>query len=107
MQDLSPDAHSVESFIEDANAPLMFNGKIVRENKIADESQYKKSIRGIKKYGNATGLTEESFHRQMENYYDDCPNPYEDYVYNIEVADHHTYFVGHDAVWVHNTKNIP
>ena len=38
----------------------------------------------------------------MQNYDDTCPNPYEDYVYNIEVADNHTYFVGQDGVWVHN-----
>lgn len=76
----------------------MFNGKVVKENKISDESLYKNNVRGITKYGDSTGLKSESIHEQMENYYDACPNPYEDYVYNIEVADHHTYFVGHDAV---------
>ena len=104
MQDVVPNSRSVESFIEYSNAPLMFNGKVVRENKIADESTYKHNVRRIKKYGNAAGLAKESIHKQMENYYDDCPNPYEDYVYNIEVADHHTYFIGHDAVFVNATN---
>lgn len=104
LQDMLPHCHSVESYIEFANAPLIFNGKVVREHKFSSESQYKNNIRGIKKYGNATGLTEKSVHEQMENYYDACPNPYEDYVYNIEVADYHTYFVGHDAVWVLDAK---
>ena len=27
---------------------------------------------------------------------------YHDYVYNIEVEDYHTYFVGHTGIWVHN-----
>lgn len=100
LQDNVSYTHSVESYIEYVNAPLMFNGKVIRENKISDEFIYKNNVRGIKKYGDATGLTEESVHEQMENYYDACPNPYEDYVYNIEVADHHTYFVGHDGICV-------
>ena len=104
IQDTSPHAHSVESYIGYVNAPLMFNGKVVKENKISDESLYKNTVSNLRKYGDATGLTEESIHEQMENYYDACPNPYEDYVYNIEVADHHTYFVGHDAVWVQDSK---
>ena len=29
---------------------------------------------------------------------------YSDYVYNIEVEDYHTYFVGEAGVWVHNTN---
>lgn len=104
LQDNISYTHSVESYIEYVNAPLIFNGKVVREHKFSSESQYKNNICGIKKYGNAKGLTEESIHEQMENYYDDCPNPYKDYVYHIEVADHHTYFVGHDAVWVLDAK---
>ena len=104
LQDNVSYTHSVESYIEYVNAPLMFNGKVIRENKISDEFIYKNNVRGIKKYGNAKGLTEESIHEQMENYYDACPNSYEDHVYNIEVANHHTYFVGHDAVWVLDAK---
>ena len=104
IQDTSPHSHSVESYIEYVNAPLMFNGKVVRENKISDESLYRNTVSNLRKYGDATGLTEDSLHEQMENYYDACPNSYEDYVYNIEVADHHTYFVGHDAVWVLDVK---
>ncbi|BBI67218.1 hypothetical protein PKHYL_14090 [Psychrobacter sp. KH172YL61] len=64
----------------------------------------KKAVSNLRKYGNATGLTEESIHEQMENYYDACPNPYEDYVYNIEVADTHTYFIGEQAIWVHDAS---
>ena len=32
---------------------------------------------------------------------------YHDYVYNIEVADTHTYFVGHTGIWVHNCSTTP
>ncbi|GLR28318.1 MULTISPECIES: hypothetical protein [Psychrobacter] len=103
-QDTAPHSHSVESYIEFVNAPLMFNGKVVKDNKISDESLYKKAVSNLRKYGNATGLTEESIHEQMENYYDACPNPYEDYVYNIEVADTHTYFIGEQAIWVHDAS---
>ena len=31
-------------------------------------------------------------------------NAFTDYVYNIEVADTHTYFVGKKGIWVHNTN---
>lgn len=96
--------HSSESFIKFANSPLVYEGKIVRENKIINLGRHKIVLNNIEKYGDATDLTEESIHEQMDNYYDACPNPYEDFVYNIEVADHHTYFVGHDAVWVSGTK---
>ncbi|ERS04269.1 hypothetical protein Q674_00375 [Acinetobacter sp. COS3] len=30
-----------------------------------------------------------------------CPQPYTRSVYNLEVEDHHTYFVGYDGIWVH------
>ncbi|WP_230659531.1 Hint domain-containing protein [Psychrobacter sp. I-STPA10] len=101
-QDIDPNTHSVTKFIDHMNSPLMDEkGKVVSENKIGIESLYKQAIRNLEKYGDATGLTETSLHEQMQRYTDDCPNPYEDYVYNIEVADHHTYFVGHDRVWVH------
>ena len=33
-------------------------------------------------------------------------NAYTDYVYNIEVADTHTYFVGEQAVWVHDYDSV-
>ena len=34
--------------------------------------------------------------------YGECDHEYCDYVYNIEVEDYHTYFVGHTGIWVHN-----
>lgn len=91
--------HSPKKFIEFANSPLILDGKIVRENKIVNLNGHRTVLSNIEKYGDSTGLKSESIHEQMENYYDACPNSYEDHVYNIEVADHHTYFVGHDAVW--------
>ena len=33
-------------------------------------------------------------------------NAFTDYVYNIEVTDTHTYFVGKKGVWVHNNNAI-
>lgn len=96
--------HSSESFIEFANSPLVYEGKIVRENKIINLGRHKIVLNNIERYGNATGLSEDSIHEQMRRYNDVCPNPYEDHVYNIEVADHHTYFVGYDAVWVRNAN---
>jgi len=96
--------HSSESFIEFANSPLVYEGKIVRENKITNKKSHEIALYTIDKYGDATGLSEDSIHEQIRRYNDVCPNPYEDHVYNIEVADHHTYFVGHDAVWVLDAK---
>lgn len=40
----------------------------------------------------------ERFHFNEMGYY----QHYHDYVYNIEVEDYHTYFVGHTGIWVHN-----
>ena len=40
----------------------------------------------------------ERFHFDEMGYY----QHYHDYVYNIEVEDYHTYFVGHTGIWVHN-----
>jgi hypothetical protein len=37
-------------------------------------------------------------HKESDDYYYTT-------VYNIEVEDYHTYFVGEDGVWVHNTNN--
>lgn len=34
--------------------------------------------------------------------YGECDHEYCDYVYNIDVEDYHTYFVGHTGIWVHN-----
>ncbi|MDN3440085.1 hypothetical protein QL898_00400 [Psychrobacter sp. APC 3279] len=103
-QDIAPKTHSAERFVREMHSPLIFEGKIIKENRIGDEGLFKKALASIKKYGDSMGLTEESIHEQMRRYNDVCPNPYEDYVYNIEVADHHTYFVGHDAVWVLDAK---
>lgn len=104
VQDMTPSAHSLERYIEFVNAPLMYEGRIVRENKITNKKSHEIALYTIDKYGDATGLSEDSIHEQMRRYNDVCPNPYEDHVYNIEVADHHTYFVGHDAVWVRNAN---
>ncbi len=104
IQDMTPYAHSLEGFIEFSNSPLIYEGRVVRENKINSEKSYNIAISNLGKYGDATGLLESSIHEQMRRYDDVCPNPYEDHVYNIEVADHHTYFVGHDAVWVYDEK---
>lgn len=103
-QDIAPKTHSAERFVREMHSPLIFEGKIIKENRIGDEGLFKKALASIKKYGDSMGLTEESIHEQMRRYNDVCPNPYEDHVYNIEVADHHTYFVGHDAVWVLDAK---
>ena len=83
---------------------MIYEGRVVRENKINSEESYNIAISNLGKYSDATGLLESSIHEQMRRYNDVCPNPYEDFVYDIEVADHHTYFVGHDAVWVYSTK---
>ena len=99
-QDIKPTMHTAEGYMEALNRPLIIDGNVIKANRIGDKKLVDKALKNIKKYGDATGLTEESVHEQMENYYDACPNFYKDYVYNIEVADHHTYFVGHDAVWV-------
>ena len=104
VQDMTPSAHSLERYIEFVNAPLMYEGRIVRENKITNKKSHEIALYTIDKYGDATGLSEDSIHEQMRRYNDVCPNLYEDHVYNIEVADHHTYFVGHDAVWVRNAN---
>lgn len=103
-QDIAPKTHSAERFVREMHSPLIFEGKIIKENRIGDEGLFKKALASIKKYGDSMGLTDESIHKQMRRYNDVCPNPYEDHVYNIEVADHHTYFVGHDAVWVLDAK---
>lgn len=103
-QDIAPKTHSAEKFVREMHLPLIFEGKIIKENRIGDEGLFKKALAGIKKYGDSTGLTDESIHKQMRRYNDVCPNPYENHVYNMEVADHHTYFVGHDAVWVLDAK---
>ena len=103
-QDIAPKTHSAERFVREMHSPLIFEGKIIKENRIGDEGLFKKALASIKKYGDSMGLTDESIHKQMRRYHDVCPNPYEDHVYNIEVVDHHTYFVGHDAVWVLDAK---
>lgn len=103
-QDIAPKTHSAARFVREMHSPLIFEGKIIKENRIGDEGLFKKALASIKKYGDSMGLTDESIHKQMRRYNDVCPNPYEDHVYNIEVADHHTYFVGHDAVWVLDAK---
>lgn len=103
-QDIAPKTHSAERFVREMHSPLIFEGKIIKENRIGDEGLFKKALASIKKYGDSMGLTDESIHKQMRRYNDVCPNPYEDHVYNIEVVDHHTYFVGHDAVWVLDAK---
>ncbi|WP_227429492.1 hypothetical protein [Psychrobacter sp. I-STPA6b] len=101
QQDLDPDSHNIERLKAVMNEPLVVNGRVVMASCIADNDLYEKALHNIATYGNSSGLTEVSLHASMKQYDDDCPNPYEDYVYNIEVADHHTYFVGHDGVWVH------
>ncbi|WP_230655856.1 Hint domain-containing protein [Psychrobacter sp. I-STPA10] len=100
-QDKKPALHSAEIYLTELSKPLILDGKVIQENRIADIKLVEKAIKNVKKYGDATGLSDTSLHEQMENYYDDCPNPFKDYVYNLEVADHHTYFVGHDGLWVH------
>ncbi|MDN3454145.1 MULTISPECIES: hypothetical protein [unclassified Psychrobacter] len=103
-QDIKPAMHTAEGYMEALNRPLIIDGNVIKANRIGDKKLVDKALKNIKNYGDATGLQSESIHEQMENYYDACPNSYEDHVYNIEVADHHTYFVGHDAVWVLDAK---
>uniref|UniRef100_UPI00082C2E4B polymorphic toxin-type HINT domain-containing protein n=1 Tax=Moraxella oblonga TaxID=200413 RepID=UPI00082C2E4B len=101
-QDINAKTHTAQKFIEAMNKPLIFEGKIVRENSIADEELYRKALKNIETYGDATGLTEMSLHEAMISLDMPAPNPYEDFVYNLEVDGNHTYFVGHDGIWVHN-----
>lgn len=103
-QDKDPATHTIGKFIKEMYSPLIFDGRVVKDNSIGDEKLFEKALANIERYGDATGLLESSIHEQMRRYNDICPNPYEDHVYNIEVADHHTYFVGHDAVWVRNAN---
>lgn len=37
---------------------------------------------------------------------DELDNAYKTYVYNIEVEDFHTYYVGHAGIWVHNADGF-
>jgi len=100
-------ANTEEAFKEEikiVNLQASYEGRIVRESKITNKKSHEIALYTIDKYGDATGLSEDSIHEQMRRYNDVCPNPYEDHVYNIEVADHHTYSVGHDAVWVRNAN---
>jgi len=103
-QDKDPATHTIGKFIKEMYSPLIFDGRVVKDNSIGDEKLFEKALANIERYGDATGLLEGSIHEQMRRYNDVCPNPYEDYVYNIEVADHHTYFVGHDVLWVLDAK---
>ncbi len=103
-QDKDPATHTIGKFIKEMYSPLIFDGRVVKDNSIGDEKLFEKALANIERYGDATGLLESSIHEQMRRYNDICPNPYEDHVYNMEVADHHTYFVGHDAVWVRNAN---
>lgn len=100
-QDKIPYSHSVDEYIEVVNSPLLNDDGIeVRKNRIVNQEVYELLVKDLESYGDATGLLDQSIHKQMQNYYDPAPNPYEDYVYNIEVADYHTYFVGYDGIWV-------
>lgn len=103
-QDKDPATHTISKFIKEMYSPLIFDGRVVKDNSIGDEKLFEKALANIERYGDATGLLESSIHEQMRRYNDVCPNPYEDHVYNIEVADYHTYFVGHDAVCVNATN---
>ena len=100
LQDIVTYSQTVDDFIAFSNSPLVVNGVEVRSNRITNEQSYNKGIFNIKYYGDNSGLSQNSIHNCMEQYDDTCPNPYEDYVYNLEVADHHTYFVGQDGLWV-------
>lgn len=102
-QDIFDIYSSVQQFIDGINAPLVVDGKVISETSIADNDMFMKALNRLKKYGVDLGDDYgDSLHFSMENYTDDCPNPYKDYVYNLEVADYHTYYVGYDGVWVHN-----
>lgn len=81
-----------------------FKKLILREDVFFTDDGIKNTLEEIKKYGNANGLKNKSIHLSMRQYNSTCPNPYKDYVYNIEVSDYHTYFVGHDGILV-NAKD--
>ncbi|WP_201606566.1 Hint domain-containing protein [Psychrobacter immobilis] len=74
-QDIAPKTHSAERFVREMHSPLIFEGKIIKENRIGDEGLFKKALASIKKYGDSMGLTDESIHKQMRRYNDICPNP--------------------------------
>ncbi|WP_066804771.1 Hint domain-containing protein [Moraxella oblonga] len=103
-QDLDPEIHTTQILSSIMYSPMIVNGRIVRENRIVNEELFKKALDNITKYGSNAGLSDISLHEQVSEYYDAVVNSYEDYVYNFEVADYHTYFVGHDGIWVHNTN---
>ncbi|WP_230659529.1 polymorphic toxin-type HINT domain-containing protein [Psychrobacter sp. I-STPA10] len=101
-QDISPYYRSKEIYLNKMYSPFVIDGKVVRDTHIFDEAGFKKVVNRMEKYGIDLGADYgDSVHLSMQRYTDDCPNPYKAYVYNLEVADHHTYFVGHDGVWVH------
>ncbi|WP_066804774.1 hypothetical protein [Moraxella oblonga] len=82
-------------------APFIVDGKVLKENSIIDEVAFQKALARLEKYGKDLPETYgESLHFSMEYYTDTPINSYEDYVYNIEVENNHTYFVGKDGIWV-------
>ncbi|WP_420229234.1 hypothetical protein ACOBWA_09745 [Psychrobacter sp. ER1] len=41
-QDIAPKTHSAERFVREMHSPLIFEGKIIKENRIGDEGLFKK-----------------------------------------------------------------
>ncbi|MFB2539362.1 MULTISPECIES: hypothetical protein [unclassified Acinetobacter] len=102
QQDTDSETHTVEKLLSLMHTPMIINGVVVRDNCIVNEELFRKAVDNVSIYGSNVGLNDISLHEQVSTYYDAVVNPYEDYVYNIEVADNHTYFVGYDGVWVHD-----
>lgn len=104
-QDTKHHTHTSEKFAEYMNEPIMEDGEVICQNRIGNHEAYERTLRNIALHGDDSGLTETSLHNNVEHYYgEEYPNSYSDHVYNLEVEDYHTYFVGPDAVWAHNTN---
>ncbi|WP_210541553.1 hypothetical protein [Psychrobacter sp. K31L] len=45
-------------------------------------------------------MLDSSIHESMARFDDPCPNPFMAHVYQLEVEETHSYFVGQDGIWV-------
>lgn len=104
FQDTNPYANrDIESFKEFYNSPSYYNGNIIEKNKLGSSKNkkiYENGLINLEKYGNAEGLLDSSIHESMARFDDPCPNPFMAHVYQLEVEETHSYFVGQDGIWV-------
>lgn len=69
---------------------------------VLDVDLYKNNTLGVPDYFSDKFLIEANWDENEDPIFD----PYLTTVYNFELEDYHTYFVGELGVWVHNTCNI-